>query len=39
MLKMEIGIYCQNPMERIEVLRGRNADFCNVSAGGMYNYP
>lgn len=25
MLKREIGIYCQNPMERIQVLRGQNA--------------
>jgi len=38
MLYREIGIYCQNPMERIQVLRGQNAEFYNVAAGGTYNY-
>jgi hypothetical protein len=28
----EIGVYCQNPREGIQILRGQNAEYFNVAA-------
>jgi hypothetical protein len=37
LFKEIIGVYCENHTEHINTLRGQNAEFFNVKAGGIHS--